>query len=88
MNNVESYVKSCFKGYNVDEDLQKEIVSSINDRIADYINDGLSEDEAFENAVKDIGDLRQLANDQNTVVIEKDKIYFRFSIFAYSLQVL
>ncbi|MEA3422278.1 MAG: permease prefix domain 1-containing protein [Bacillota bacterium] len=85
MNNVESYVKSCFKGYNVDEDLRKEIVSSINDRIADYINDGLSEDEAFENAVKNIGDLRQLANDQNTVVIEKDKIDFKFSIFAYLL---
>ncbi|MCK5764218.1 MAG: hypothetical protein KAH05_08865 [Clostridiales bacterium] len=88
MNNVESYVKSCFKGYNVDEDLRKEIVSSINDRIVDYINYGLSEDEAFKNAIEDIGDLRELANDQNTVVIEKDKIYFKFSIFAYLLLVV
>lgn len=85
MNKVEKYVKSCFKRNYVDVDLQKEIVSSINERIADYISKGKSEDEAFENAVNDIGDLKKLAEDQNKIVVEKEKIDFEFSIYAYLL---
>ncbi|MFZ7121582.1 MAG: permease prefix domain 1-containing protein [Eubacteriaceae bacterium] len=87
MSKVEQYVKSCFKKNSVDEELEKEIICSLNERIADYINNGKSEEEAFQNAINDLGDLKKIAEDQNTIRVEKEKIDFKFSVYAYLIVV-
>jgi hypothetical protein len=84
MDRVESFVISRMKGC-YDTDLKDEIVSNINERISDYIANGMTNDEAFVRATNDVGDLRALAQEQSMMWVDKGKADFIFSIYAYIL---
>ena len=68
MQNTKSYVDSLFKGYEETKnlaDFKEELTGFLNDKIADFVRNGLSEDGAFQKATTELGDISVLADGMN-----------------------
>ena len=63
---AKTYIDSIFAGYEKTAalaDFKEELLSNLNDKIADLIKRGASEDEAFEKATKDLDDISAIADE-------------------------
>jgi hypothetical protein len=66
MKDTKSYVDSLFAGYEETgglADFKEELLSNLNDKVADMIGKGLSEEEALKKAVSELGDISALADE-------------------------
>lgn len=71
---VTSYVNGLFSGVGESQqlfDLKEELITNLNEKIADYKKTGMDEELAFKEAVSSLGDLSGLVDDMR--VIGKDK---------------
>ena len=63
---IKAYVHDLFRGYEETpalHDFQEEIISNLEDRMADLKKNGLSEEEAFTKAIAELGDITSIADE-------------------------
>jgi hypothetical protein len=76
MQNTKSYVASLFSGYEETKsltDFKEELEGHLNDKIADFIKKGLGENEAFQKASAQLGDISAIADELS--LKRKQEIY-------------
>ena len=68
MQNTKAYVDSIFNDYKESKGLdefKEELTSHLNDKIANFIKNGFPEDDAFQKATAELGDISALADEMN-----------------------
>lgn len=76
MQNTKSYVDSLFNGYEETKNLaefKEELTSHLNDKIADLVKNGSSENEAFAKASAELGDISAIADEMS--LKKKQEVY-------------